>query len=215
MPTARGETYVLGRLSLALLFSSCAHGVQAFSVEPPLVCPGQTVVVRWQVQGRASLRAERGSNDWDQEDVPSQGQRSLALATPTTFTLRAVDANPAAGHASAIKQADVAQGPTEKAVASTCDAEAGKCRGTFELAASQGLMVRSLAAPKIVRAGHVQGGRICVRHAGLPTTCLAADERVAVAVSAGGPWTLETDLPTDDPNGPAPQLRLQMGFGCP
>jgi hypothetical protein len=76
-------------------------------------------------------------------------------------------------------------------------------------------MVRTLAVPKIVRAGHLQVGRICVSHAGLPVTCLAADDRVAVAVSADGPWTLETDLPADDPNGPAPQLRLQLGFGCP
>jgi len=205
-------------LSLAplLVFASCAHKVVSFSVEPPVVCSGQPAQVQWSVQGRASLRIDRGAGDANEEEVPSKGERSLVVTQATTFTIRALDANPADGQSFGTKSVAVPQGPVEKAAASACDVASAKCQGTFEIdAGGGGLQVRSLAAPTIVRAGRVQPGRICVSHEGLAPACLAPDGRVDVAVSAQGVWTLETDLSAGEDAMPGPQLRIQLGFGCP
>ena len=203
-------------LPALLLVVSCAHKVVSFSVEPPLVCPGQVVSLKWNVQGRASLRTGQGESDSKDEPVPSQGERSLSVANPTAFTIRALDANPADGQSFATRSVDVVKGPVEKAAASTCDAGSGKCRGSFELVtAGSALRVLAIAAPRIVRAGRVQPGRICVSHAEMASTCISGDDKVDVAVGADGVWTLETDLPATETGAPDPQLRVQLGFGCP
>lgn len=205
---------LVGLLPL-LAVAACAHEVVAFAVDPPLACPGQTVTIRWQVKGRAALRTERAANDWNEEQVPAQGERRQAVTQRTTFTITAADASPAQGHRFASRTVDMAQGPSVRAAETTCDPGSGKCRGTFELApGSPALMVRSLSGAKIVAAGQTWPGQVCVSHAGLPATCLGASDSIVVDVAAAGPWTLETDLPAETTHSP-PQLRVQLGFGCP
>ncbi len=204
-------------LSSLVLLASCAHHrVVAFSVEPTLVCPGQAVDVKWNVQGRASLRTDSGGNQGSEEPVSSQGERKVNLGQPTTFTVRALDANPADGQSFAAQSVDVPQAPVFKAANATCDPASGKCTGTFTLAtAGSGVQVRTIAAPKIVQGGRVQPGRICVTHAGLAPTCISGDDKADVAVAAGGDWTLQADLPAGEGGAIGPQLRVQLGFGCP
>jgi len=203
-------------LPLLLLLVSCAHKVVSFSVEPPVVCAGQAVEVKWNVQGRASLRIDGGAGESSEELVPSEGERRLVIAKRTTFTIRALDANPADGQSVGTKAVDVPEGPVEKAATSTCDTTSGKCLGTFDLKSEgSGLQVRRIAGPKIVRAGRVQPGTICVSHQGLAPTCVSGDGIADVVVDAAGTWTLETLLPTGVSAAPGPQLRVQLGFGCP
>jgi hypothetical protein len=208
--------HVVPRLLPLLLLASCAHKVVSFSVEPLAVCSGQSVDIRWNVQGRASLRIDRGGGDAAEEAVPSQGERKLTVSKPTTITVRALDANPADAHAQGIQFVDVPQGAVEKGASASCDSSSGKCTGSFDMQITgPGLTVRSLATPMIVRLGHAQPGRICVSHAGLAPTCLSANDKAEVAVAAAGVWTLETELPAGESTTPGPQLRVQLGFGCP
>jgi len=199
-----------------LLPASCAHKVVSFSVEPPLVCEGQTVKVDWDVEGRASLKTDRGAGDSKEEEVPSQGERSSVVQNRTTFTIRALDANPANPPSFASKSVDVAQAPVDKGTNATCDTASRKCRGSFALRTTDNTVkVQTIAAPRVVVAGHVQPATICVSHAGLAPACLAADDKLTIAVPADGTWELETDLPDDYAGPPDPQLRIQLGFGCP
>jgi len=203
-------------LSLAALASCAHHKVVAFAVEPTLICPGQAVEVTWTVQGRASLRADIGSTSGADELVPSQGERKVSLDLPATFTVKALDANPADGQSFASRSVEVPQAPVVKAANATCDAASGKCTGTFTLATTgAGVLVRTIARPSIVWGGHAQTGRICVAHVGLASTCVTGNDTAEVAVAAGGDWTLATDLPAGESGSPGPQLRVELGFGCP
>src|SRR4051812_41939807 len=53
----------------------CKQSRPTFTVEPSLTCPGETVQVQWNVHEKAKLRVERGSGDWDEEEVASSGRR--------------------------------------------------------------------------------------------------------------------------------------------
>jgi hypothetical protein len=199
-----------------LVPTACAHKVVSFSAEPPLVCAGERVKVEWDVEGRASLRTDRGDGDSTEMEVSSQGEQSPAVEKRTTFTIRALDANTADPPSFASKSVDVASAPIEKGVNAVCDAAARKCRGSFTIRSeSQTVMVRTLSGPRMVQAGRAAPATICVSHEGIPPTCLSGDDRVAVAVPAQGPWELETDLPADYAGPPDPQLRVRLGFGCP
>jgi len=196
--------------------AACAHKVVAFSVQPALVCPGERVKVDWDVEGRASLKTDRGDGDSSDVEVPSQGEQEPAVERRTTFTIRALDASPADPPSFASKSVDVALAPVEKGVNATCDAGSRKCRGSFTIGADdQTLTVKTIAGPRVVEGGRARPASICVSHAGMATACLSGDDKVAVAVPAQGAWELETDLPTGYAGPPDPQLRIQLGFGCP
>jgi hypothetical protein len=172
--------------------------------------------VEWDVEGRASLKADRGDGDATEMEVPSQGEQAPAVEKRTTFTIRALDANTAAPPAFASQSVDVATAPVEKGTNAVCDAVSRKCRGSFAIRAEgQPVTVRSLSAPRVVQAGNARPATICVSHDGLPPTCVSGDDSVAVAVPAQGLWELATDLPADYAGPPDPQLRIRLGFGCP
>src|SRR5579863_1894446 len=120
---------------VALWPSACGPHPQvtSFNVLPPLVCPGQSAVVKWNVLGRASLRAERGAVDWDEGAVPSEGSRTVVPARTTTFKITALDANPADGSAYGTKLVQIPGPAQNKAVISTCDAASRKCKGSLVL----------------------------------------------------------------------------------
>jgi hypothetical protein len=206
---------------VALLPSACSPHPQvtSFSALPPLVCPGQTAVVHWDVRGRASLRAERGATDWDEQAVPSQGSRTVVPAVTTTFKITALDANPADGNAYGTKLVQIPRPGEVRAVAAPCDAASRKCRGSFTLDNGAGPMVAvTLSAPIRVQRGKEGPAKICVAHDGLPSeTCVPAGGAVAIgpSVSAQGAWTLESELGADDALEPPPQLRIHFDFGCP
>jgi len=132
----RGVAF-LGVLTCLGLSSCGTYQVKSFASDKGIICPGESATLRWEVQGQARLRAERGANDWDEQDVPSTGERSFSETATTTFTLRARQQNPALGNYK--KQiVDVAtSGPRGNAV--TCTA--GVCTATFT-PASGGVRVR-------------------------------------------------------------------------
>jgi hypothetical protein len=206
---------------IALLPSACGPHAQvnSFNALPQDVCPGQGSVVSWDVRGRASLRAERGTSDWDEGAVPSRGSRTVVPAVTTTFTITAVDANPANGSAYAAKLVRIPRPAENKAVTSVCDAASRKCKGSFALDNGAGPMrALTLSSPTRVRSGKAEPATICVTHEGLPTeTCVPAGGTVAIGASvpAHGAWTLESDLGSDDALEPPPQLRIHFDFGCP
>jgi hypothetical protein len=198
-----------------MVSAGCAHKVVSFSVEPQLVCAGERVKVDWDVEGRASLKSDRGGGDTSEIEVPSQGEQSPVVEKRTTFTIRALDANPADPPSFASKSVDVALAPMEKGTNTTCDPAARKCRGSFVISAEgHAVMVRTLGGPRAVQAGHARPAPICVSHGSAPI-CLSGDAKVDVSLPADGTWELETDLPADYAGPPDPQLRIQLGFGCP
>jgi hypothetical protein len=206
---------------VALLPSACGPHPQvtSFNVLPPLVCPGQSAVVNWNVLGRASLRAERGAADWDEGAVPSEGSRTVVPAMTTTFKITALDANPADGASYGTKLVQIPRPAQNKAATSTCDAASRKCKGSFVLDNGGGAMrALTLSAPTRVRGGKEEPAKICVTHDGLPTqTCVPAGGSLAIgpSVAAEGSWTLESELGVGDGLEPPPQLRIHFDFGCP
>jgi hypothetical protein len=172
--------------------------------------------VAWDVEGRASLKADRGGGDSTETEVPSQGEQAPVVEKRTTFTIRALDANSAAPPSFASQSVDVASAPVDKGANAVCDPTARKCRASFSIRSDgQTVTVRTLASPRMVQAGNVRPATICVSHDGNAPTCLSGDDKVAVAVPAQGIWELVTDLPTDYAGPPDPQLRVRLGFGCP
>jgi hypothetical protein len=209
---------VLSRaLTCAVLFAACCSNPQilAFKVEPSLVCPGEGVHVRWEVRGRASLQATRGPKDWDEGEVPSDGERVVVPSTTTEFKLTALDANPARSMSYANQNVQVAQLSSERAVETTCDPATRKCTGTFTLETGGGaLKVRELSAPMLVRSGHQLPAQVCVTHQGLARTCIQPQGNVTLHAVADGPWNIETDLGPGDPVAPPPRLQLSVAFEC-
>jgi hypothetical protein len=186
--------------------SSCTtYQVRTFVAEQPFVCPGQVTKVRWVVDGPARLRAERGPEDWDEEDVPSQGERSFTETVSTTFTITATKANPAKGAFKTQPVGIISAG--YKGDAAICSAS-GKCTAVFT-PVSVGPRVRRLSAPLAVAAGRQRPTNICVTHQGLPRTCIDPDKWVDVDTPFEGPWTLETET---DAAGEVPPQRLQIQF---
>jgi hypothetical protein len=186
-----------------------------FTVDPPLACPGQIVQVQWRVQGKATLRAERGSADWDEEEVPSSGRRFVAPAVTTTFKITASDVNPAAGPSFGVKTVEIPKLFDERRVVASCDPAIGKCRGEFVLDNAAGaLRVRRLSAPLVIQRGHAQAAEVCVTHDGVPGTCVSAGQAIDVDVPANGTWTLEAALAAGMPVTPPPALSIHLDFGC-
>jgi hypothetical protein len=209
---------IMTRAATAILLASLSslgvpgcrtYQVRTFTADQPLICPGQVTTIRWTVDGPAHLRAERGPDDWDEEDVPSEGERSFAATVSTTFTITAKNANPAKGAFKIQPVGIVAAG--YKGEAATC-APSGICTATFTPTAV-GPRVRRLSAPLAVVSGRQQPTSLCVTHQGLPRTCIDADTGIDVDVAFEGPWTLETK--SADPDAVPPQrLQVQFDFVC-
>ena len=200
---------ILASLLVSLLGWGCCHyGVVNFSADQQYVCPNQTTTLRWEVKGPARLRADRGPGDWDEGFVPSKGERSFSTTRDTTFTVTATKQNPAEGN---FKNQPVAVFSTGYRGDSATCSETGVCTATF-MPTSAGPHVSKLSMPVAVGRGQSKAVDLCVTHAGLPKTCIAAGASAAVDVPFEGPWTLET---TVAPGTPPPQLRIQMDFNCP
>jgi hypothetical protein len=198
-----------------LASGGCPHNIRAFDVEPHAVCPGETVVVTWNVAGAAKLRTERGPNDWDEGEVPSVGSRKIVPTGTTMLKLTALDANPAQSGREGNK--DITVLPSgRKQTSATCDA-AGHCRGKITLSAPGGkLQVRRLSSPHSRQSGVLTPARICVSHAGLePAVCIPPDQSADVSVVADGEWTFEADIPGATAPAPPPDLMVDMQLGCP
>jgi hypothetical protein len=196
------------------LAACCPSKVSSFSVQPPMVCPGQSATVQWDVRGRASLRAERAPNDWDEGEVPSTGSRIVMPSGSTTFTVKALDANPADGASFGTKPLQVPQGAEDRGNNASCDSATRKCTATFSLEDGSGLLkVQSLSAPTVIQGGVSKAAAITVTH-GAWHEVVPAGGTTPAGVAASGAWTLEIDLSPADPLAPPPQLRVRVDFGC-
>jgi hypothetical protein len=197
-------------LALSCLgLSSCStYQVNSFGSDKTLVCPGEATTLRWDVKGQAQLRADRGANDWDGQDVPSTGERSFSEIATTTFTITAKQQKPALGNFK--KQiVDLAtSGPRGNSV--TCVASV--CTATL-MPSSAGVRVRRLSMPMVVAGGRQEPISICVIHQPMPRTCIEAGKEAAVDVPFEGPWILEASVYAT----PAPpqKLTINFDFNCP
>jgi hypothetical protein len=200
------------------VLACCNHpGIVKFEVEPSTVCPGKEAVVTWQVDGAARLRAERGPNDWDEQDVPSTGKRRVVPAAKTAFTLTALDANPARGKAYGTKSIELPRLDDERRTHdNNCDETARTCGGVFTLDEHAAGRVIGLRAPRVTRGGKtVDASRICITHDGLAKTCVTPTTPATVDVAAAGTWRVELDLGPDEPTEPPPAFTLTVDFACP
>jgi len=223
--TNMGRTYgardhALGRLvSLGGLLAAagcCTHEVVSFHALPAMVCAGQTATVDWSVTGRASLRATRGASDWDEGEVPSKGNRMVAVAQTTRFDITALDANRADGNWTGMKTVQVPKSTDDREVTTTCDATTRRCAGSFALdAATSTLHVRRLSAGSLVQSGHAQPSLVCVSHDGQAPVCVPAGGAVDLDQPAPGTWQLTAELPAGAPLEPTPKLAVHVDFGCP
>jgi len=197
---------------LGLLFSAGCTRPQVLSlVVPAMACPDHEVVVSWQVKGRAALRASRGERDWDEGEVPSRGQRTLAVSQTTTFTLKALDARPEKKDAYRTARTQVPQLYENRAAPATCD-ETGKCLGSFVLPETSGMRVVKLSDPSLVVRGQAQPVTICINPPAAPRTCVEPGSSTPLDAPAAGTWTLEASLPAASPT--PPQLRIHMDLTC-
>jgi hypothetical protein len=211
------KTNIASLLPLVLLCTQCGPHpqVNTFTVEPPLICPGQEVQVQWDVRGRASLRAEPAAADWDGGAVLSQGKRTVHPTTTTSFTVTALDANPADGNSFATKPVQVPRPAEDRAAHATCDPGSRKCTGSLTIDSAPGVDVRRLSAPTLVQSGRSLPIEVCVTHDGLARTCIGPGATTDVHVTAGGTWTLEATFDPSAAPTPPPQLRVHFDFGCP
>jgi hypothetical protein len=197
-------------VGFALIAMGCAHP-QVISLEAPdTACPGQPVEVRWQVDGRASLRVSRAEDDWDEGEVPPTGRRAIVTPRVTTLTVTALEATPEKKNAYRSRTIDVPRLDDDRAALATCDAS-GHCQGSFELPAIHPLRVVKLSGPTYRQGVVVQPTNVCVAPPGAARTCVAPETSAALDVAAGGKWTLESDLP---PNTTPPELRIHLDLLC-
>jgi hypothetical protein len=172
-------------------------------------------MVEWEVRGRASLRSERGPNDWEEGDVPSTGRRTVTPAASTSFTLRALDAKPAEGAAFAVKPLLVARAAEDRGNVGACDPNTRKCSAMFSLEDGGGsLRVRSLSAPRVVQGGVTKSTALSVSHGGWRAV-VPAGGSASANVPAQGDWTIEEDLAPGEASTPPPTLKVLVEFGCP
>jgi len=146
--------------------------------------------------------------------VPSQGSRTVQVAQDTTFSVTALDANPASGNSTGSRPVKVTALNQEKGVSAACDEQTRVCRGTFTLA-SGGASVSRLANPSLKRDGALVAREVCVTPPGAAKICVAPNASVVVGTPADGLWTMETTLGTTEELTPPPQLRITVDFGCP
>lgn len=195
--------------------------VNSFVVDPQVACPGEQVVVRWDVTGAARLAIVTGTKAptpeqimASEQPVPSKETRSVAVGETTTFVLRAVDANQAKAPWQGLQVVDVPVALETKAVNTTCTG--ATCRGDFAIHAMPGTAkVVRLSAPMRNQHGETTPARVCVTHDALQAACIEAGASLDTSVAADGLWTLQTTLPSPAAATPPPRLTIMVQFGCP
>jgi hypothetical protein len=202
-------------LGLSCLWGCVQSQVVSLAV-PPLACPDQRISIEWEAIGRASLRAARAKNDWQEMEVPSRGRLQLMAVQTTMFTLRALDAK--ASRKSAYRSATLQVPLTEqdRAVRASCD-EDGRCRGSFVLPEVSMMKVVKLSEPTLVVGGQAQALALCVTPPPGGQSCLEPAASTAIDTPATGTWTLEARLPPEQmppEQTPPPQLRIHLGLRC-
>jgi len=213
-PLAR-SAFSTAAIASSLVAGCGAHpGVNTFTASPPLSCPDGSVVLEWNVTGPAALRAVPPPASWADGPVPSQGSRTVQVAQDTTFSVTALDANPASGNSIGSRPVKVTALNQEKGASAPCDEQTRVCRGTFTLS-SGGASISRLANPSFKRDGTVVAREVCVTPPGGAKLCIAANASVAVGTPADGVWTMETTLGPAEAAAPPPQLRITVDFGCP
>ncbi|HKO89992.1 MAG TPA: hypothetical protein VJU61_02505 [Polyangiaceae bacterium] len=194
-----------------LLCAGCTRPQVVSLVAPTMACPNQDVVVSWEVEGAAALRAERAERDWDEGEVPSQGRRTLAISQTTTFTLKALDARPEHKNAYRTARTQVPQLYENRAALATCDGD-GKCQGSFVLPETTGMRVIKVSDPTLLVRGQAQPVVMCVNSPAAQRTCVEPGASAALDTPAAGTWTLEASLPAPSPT--PPQLRIHLDLNC-
>ena len=82
-----GKRYVRV-VALGLVTIGCNAKIKAFSAEPRFICPGQEVILRWDVVGSARLTVTPPEPGVPTGDVPSQGQLPLHPSVQTRASLQ-------------------------------------------------------------------------------------------------------------------------------
>jgi hypothetical protein len=160
------------------------------------------------------LRAARGDDDWDDQEVLAEDVRTVAAAKSTAFKIVALDANPADGRSFGTKSLAIANLPAEKIATTICDPTSRRCRGSFAFDTTAGKMsVRHLSEPTVIRAGRSESRQICVAHGGLSATCVP-EGGLDVVTAAEGEWILETALKPGETPEPGPKLKLTFTYAC-
>lgn len=77
----------VGVVALSLVAIGCNAKIKAFSAEPRFICPGQEVILRWDVVGSAKLTVTPPEPGVPNGDVPSQGQVPLHPSVQTRASL--------------------------------------------------------------------------------------------------------------------------------
>lgn len=219
------------RPALLLGIASCCSNpprVVAFDVQPRTACPGDRVVITWDIVGPAKLATvevpdNAGSADEEptatqfaaqEHHVASIDSTSLEVKHSTWFEIRAMDANTAKDpwHAAQLVYVP-ADAESKRGVAAPC--KNGACRGSFIVHGSEGARVRKIGHPK-VRAPGLADGVVCVTHAFLANECVGPGEERDVSLPLDGEWTLS--LPDAAaaamPPKVTPVLQIDLTIGC-
>jgi hypothetical protein len=206
----------------ALLMGCAHHRLVRFELDRTLACPGQDVVVTWEVDGRATLAVVNGPSEPTaaqiqaaEKPVSSKATQTFRVTETTWFVIRAVDANQAKDPWHGTKHVDVPTDADEqKAATTTCSGTT--CSGTFTVhAAHDAAKVTRISSPTLKQSGASHPATICVTHGALNTTCIAADHDLATDVPAAGEWTLSTTLPAGVPTSPPPGISVLVHITCP
>ena len=209
-------------LVLLPLVAAChQYRVVSFDVEPHLGCPGQSVQVSWNVEGRARLAIIEGTKAPTPDQVlaaerpvKSRDTETLPLDETTTFVIRAVDANQAKDPWQGMKWIEVPTSDESKGVTTECDGTT--CRGTFTIHASgDAARVTHISTPTLKQNGTQVPATIRITHGALVATPLEPGHDLSTVVPAAGEWTLEATLPARAPDDPPPGLGITLHIACP
>jgi hypothetical protein len=173
------------------------------------------VVVAWEVRGRAALRATPPPANWSDQPIASKGELKVPVATETTFTLSALDANPANGASTGSQRVQVNPKDNDRAVSASCDATTRQCKGTLQLSSNGSVQVSKLSNPTFVQSGKRQPRTVCVTSPAGQRTCVAPGQSAPALSLVDGQWTFDAELAPDEQPDPPPQLRMHFDFGCP
>ncbi len=145
---------------------------------------------------------------WIDGDVPSKSTRSVALSSDTTFTLTALDANPASGERTGSKSVKVSP-PREDHAASA------NCAGSFSLTSTVNVSALSVSNPRVRRAGQVTPTDLCVTPPGGTETCLKAGESASHRAPGERHLDLENESKIGRSGHAAPAIARRHRFRLP
>lgn len=203
----------------------CKPGLKAFTVDPPCVCKGGTITMRWEVaHGAPTITVDHPPAGWADEQFACSGSRTYRATEDAEFIAVVPGANPANGDGKRRQSVTVVDG-AGSATTSTpeCNDKVPEraMRGQMQPVSScqaRVLMVHDPVVQATTATGDVSNTprTICLVPPSGAKICVAPGETKSIGAVLDASWAIEIPLLDTEQCGPtAPALgTLQLELDC-